>query len=497
MSDPIASAAARTQRLPLRHKFSGAFGQIVDGAVGYPLGLFLLFYATAVCGLPGGLAGVAIAAGLIVDAVLDPLIGSASDRWRSRLGRRLPFMLVGFPAVAILLVAIFSLPTGLSTPVLFVYLMVVSILLRISLSLFMLPYQATVPELSEDYSERSSIIVWRFGIGMVGSLAAIGLGFGYFFAGTDGLSNRAAYSPFALAMAALVLVGGAVASRSLYRTRDREHAPEASAGIGQTFSELAQVFRNPSFRILFIGSLLFFTALGTHGSLALHANTYFWKLKPEQVQIVTLSIFVGLVIGAPLAGPILKILDKKVVAAVGILGLGIAQCLPAALRLAGVFPFEAAELMAVLAAFYLFGGILMASAAVSFSSMMADAADEHEYLFQSRREGMYYAGLAFATKAASGAGALFGGLVLQVIQFPAVGEHDGELVAVSADTVRHLGLFYGPAVGLAFLASAAVLTGYRMNARKHATIMADLTERRRSMVGVEDLLPSATQTPLI
>lgn len=490
MSDEIASAAARGRKLPFVDKFGGAFGQIVDGAVTAPLGLFLLFYATTVCGLPGGLAGAAIAAGLIVDAVLDPLIGSTSDRWRSRLGRRLPFMLVGFPTVAILLVAIFSLPAGLPTPVLFFYLMVVSILLRIALSLFILPYQATVPELSEDYTERSSIIVWRFGIGMIGTLTAITLGFGVFFADPGGLADRSAYTPFALTLAALVLTGGALASWSTYRTRNRGHTVHHE-GTANVLAELAQVFRNPSFRILFIGALLFFTALGTHGALALHANAYFWGLKPDQVQVVTLSIFVGLVIGAPLAGPVLKVVDKKIVAAVGIIGLGMAQCLPATLRLLGVFPFEGSELMTALASLYFAGGILMASAAVSFSSMMADAADEHEHLFGTRREGMYYAGLAFATKAAGGAGALLGGLILQALNFPAIANHDAAIVVVSEGTVRHLGTFYGPAVGLGFAASVAMLAGYRMNASKHAGIMADLANRRAASARQEGSLITA------
>lgn len=39
-----------------------------------------------------------------------------------------------------------------------------------------------------------------------------------------------------------------------------------------------------------------------------------------------------------------------------------------------------------------FGGTVMAMAAIAFASMMADAADEHEHLFGARREGLYFAG---------------------------------------------------------------------------------------------------------
>ena len=42
--------------------------------------------------LPGTLAGLALMIALLFDAVTDPLAGSLSDNWKSRLGRRHPFM---------------------------------------------------------------------------------------------------------------------------------------------------------------------------------------------------------------------------------------------------------------------------------------------------------------------------------------------------------------------------------------------------------------------
>ena len=55
---------------------------------------------------------------------------------------------------------------------------------------------------------------------------------------------------------------------------------------------------------------------------------------------------------------------------------------------------------------------------IAFLSIVADAADEHEYLFHTRREGLYFAGWSFAAKSATGAGLLIAGVVLQLIDFP-------------------------------------------------------------------------------
>ena len=48
--------------------------------------------------------------------------------------------------------------------------------------------------------------------------------------------------------------------------------------MGRLAAEIVEVFKNPSFRILFFACLILFVALGAAGALTLHANTYFWQL---------------------------------------------------------------------------------------------------------------------------------------------------------------------------------------------------------------------------
>jgi glycoside/pentoside/hexuronide:cation symporter, GPH family len=468
-------------RLKFGQKLGYAAGNMVDGIVSQSLSIFLLFYVTAVCGLPGGLAGIALATGLVVDAVVDPLIGSSSDGWRSRFGRRLPFMLVGLPAVAVLFVAIFSLPKGLGTPLLFAYVTALSVLLRIAMSLFILPYQAVGAELSEDYTERSAIMAWRWGLAMIGTLVAVVLGFGVFFAGTNGTTHRAAYTPFALTLAVIFIIGGLISARTVGRTLDRQHPPVASEGglHVRVWRELGEVFRNRSFRILFGSALLFFSALGTHATLGLHTNTFFWHLTSPQTQTVTLAVFAGLLFGAPLTAPLLKWLEKRTVLIVGLIGLAASETVPASLRLLGLFPFQGDTLMWILSAIVFIGGVLMAAGSIAFSSMMADAADEHEHLFGARREGLYFAGWAFASKAATGMGALIAGSVLQLVAFPTdLAARGGAAAVLPNATINALGFFYGPGAGILYTAAILSALLYRLDAKSHAAIISDLTERR-------------------
>jgi GPH family glycoside/pentoside/hexuronide:cation symporter len=127
--------------------------------------------------------------------------------------------------------------------------------------------------------------------------------------------------------------------------------------------------------------------------------------------------------------------------------------------------------------FLVLGGWASTAVGISFISMLADAADEHELLFGSRREGLYFAGLTFSAKAAIGIGSLVAGIALDLIRFP---RDTAVLQAgrIDADVVRNLGLIAGPIAGLIALTSAFVLIGYRLDARRYAEIQSALAARR-------------------
>ncbi len=227
----LSSAGARADKLPLPTKVSYAAGQLVELVVGSMLNVFVLFYVTAVCGLPGWLAGIALGAGLVVDAAMEPLIGSLTDGWRSRYGRRVPFMVAGLVPIVVTFNLIFALPTGIGDIALFLWLMLLSVSLRISLSIYTLPYQALGAELSDDYAERSSIAAWRWGIGILGTVAVIALGYGVFLEGPDGLSHRESYLPLTLSLSLILVAGALIAIRTGLVTRHRQHetvAPSAA-----------------------------------------------------------------------------------------------------------------------------------------------------------------------------------------------------------------------------------------------------------------------------
>lgn len=479
MTSDVRASAARTHRLPLRHKLGFAAGGLVDGTALHPLNIFLLFYLTSVVGMAPALAGAAIAAGLVVDAIADPLIGSASDHCRSRLGRRLPFMLASLAPIALSLSLLFSLPPSLGGTGLFVWVAFLSVALRVSVSLFLLPATALGAELSDDYGERSTLMTLRWFSFMSGGIAGLLLGFGLFFAGPEGLMARSQYMPFAVALSLIVVGGGLVACRTALATRGREHAPDATPHSASAFfQELAECLRNPAFRAVLATNILFFVGFGINSVLGIHANTLFWELNGEQIRAVTMALFFGLFLGAPFGGLLLSHMEKRSVLVLGISALLSCQSAPVLLRLAGLFPFEGDSLATLLTIFSLMAGMFTGSAGIAMNAMGPDVADQHEVLFGTRREGLFAAGNAFANKAASAGGTLIAGLLLSFIALPKQAGPQLATGDVPERSLNLLGLVYGPGAALFSLLAVFAILRYRIDRETHARNIAILNNRR-------------------
>ncbi|AXQ27609.1 MFS transporter [Solimonas sp. K1W22B-7] len=475
------SARLRDTRLPLGLKLAYASGSFVDFTVNTVLNVFLLFYATTACGLSAGLAGGALALALVIDAVAEPLIGLFSDNHHSRWGRRLPFMLVATPLLMIGFVLLFSLPDTDSQLLLFASLTCAGVLVRVAVSLFNLPFLAAGAELTDDQADRARIIALRWAIGMIASFIAVAIGFSVFFKEEGSIAQRQHYAPFAMTLCVIMLIAAVASMAALRRSMNRQHPTTALRGslVSAIAADLRELSRSRSFRVLFGVALLFATAQGVTQSLGLHANTFFWHLSTEQTQLITLSLALGQVLGAPFAGPVITRIEYRTVVFIGIFGIILMQALPATLKLLGVLTLQGQPLAELLAAVALFGGAMTSIAAIALLTMITNAADEHEHRFGVRREGSYFAGWSFATKAASGLGTLLSGLALQAIAFPVQQTKElGLKVELPQATSDALGLFYGPGAAVLSVAAALLLLAFRLDRRTHASIMVELHARR-------------------
>lgn len=479
IADEAAASAARSVPLTARFKAAYGAGAMADGIVAAGFGFFLLFYLTAVCGMSGTMAGTAKLIALLIDAVADPAIGLASDRLRSRFGRRLPFMVGGLLPFAVAFGLLFSVPASLTGSTQFIYVTACLVVLRLSLSFFVLPFTAAGAEVTDDYRERASIVAFRLSFQNAGILLGVVLGLGVFMAGADGMLDRGAYVPFAWTCAAVMLVAGMIAIRAVRGAQARLHGPETGgghflAGFGR---EMVELSRNRSFLILFGTVLTYFLAYSAHVSLALHASRYFWGLDTGAIQLILLSTTLGPLLGAPISAFALRHIEKRTLSVTAFLAIALFLMWPPLLQLYGPAPLTPAVATAVLFVNGLLVGTSIMIGGIGFQSMLADTADEHEWLFGVRREGLFFSGLTLAFKAASGLGGLIAGIALDVIHFPTDLASRAPGQPIPVEVLDKLALISGPLPALFAMVSPLFLLGYHLTRKRHAQIIADLEQR--------------------
>ncbi len=172
-SSEIAAAARQEDEKPLPRRLiatwaTGAFGVsvLMNG-----ISALSLFYFTVVLQIEPALAGLLIFIARIYDAVTDPLSGWLSDRSKSKLGRRRPFLFAGAFVSAVSFAALFNAPfTGDGTPTI-LYVLAMLLLYTTGYSLFNVPYMAMPAEMTRSYHERSVIHGYRVASAAIGGLA--------------------------------------------------------------------------------------------------------------------------------------------------------------------------------------------------------------------------------------------------------------------------------------------------------------------------------------
>ena len=106
----------------------------------------------------------------LFDAISDPIMGLISDRYKTPLGFRRFWLVLGMPLVLVSTIALFW-PNPDATIGSF-YLMSWLILLTVGWTVMMTPYFALGAEMSPNYSERSRITLYREAIALVGTILA-------------------------------------------------------------------------------------------------------------------------------------------------------------------------------------------------------------------------------------------------------------------------------------------------------------------------------------
>jgi len=165
-------AHARTDRVGAFELFAYALPSSGIGTLLFLNSMLLLQYATEVLFVAPAFVGAVLFSARVWDAITDPLVGNLSDRTRSRLGRRRPWMLASILPIFAMVVMLWSPPESLSDRALEVWLAVAVIGFYTATTIFYVPYQSLGAELSKDYHERTRIFGAQQAVQIAGTLVA-------------------------------------------------------------------------------------------------------------------------------------------------------------------------------------------------------------------------------------------------------------------------------------------------------------------------------------
>ncbi len=161
-----------TKRLTLWQKLVFGSGDWSIATFGTLRQLFYAIFLTDVVGIEPRLASVAAFLGIAWDALNDPLVGTLSDRVRTRWGRRRPFLLLFAIPFGLAFVALWWAPPFKNQILLAATVSLVYMISDTFQTFISVPLYALTPEISGDYDERTSLTGYRMFFNLVASLVA-------------------------------------------------------------------------------------------------------------------------------------------------------------------------------------------------------------------------------------------------------------------------------------------------------------------------------------
>ena len=471
-----------THQLRVRTKLAFGVGASAEAAIVLAFNTWNFLYYNQVLGLSGTLAGLAVTISLVLDGIAEPAIGSISDRWRSKLGRRHPFLYASALPLALCFSLLYAPPAALKGVPLFLWFCLFSTLHRQALTLYQIPHLALGAELSRDYHQRSIVMSYTAIFGTLGAAATFYFGWTWFAHIPGGTSVRQGYAGLGLTVglaAALVILLSAHLTRDQIPRLPQPRGPIEPFGFGPLVRDIRGCLDNRNYRAVLFGLLCLSVTIGVRETVHSYVSLFFWELPATKIRVFGLATPPAFLIAFFLTVRLHRRFEKRNTIIGSLLVIVLASVLPVFARFAGWLPPNgSASLTACLMVFtFVFYGA-SAVQMISVMSILADIADEHELLKGARQEGMLFAARTFFSKLSSGLGHLLGGIALDVIAFPTAAK-PGQ---VAAHVVNQLAVFDGPIAAVPTLAAVMFYARYGIDRRRHAEIQGELAQRRGERV---------------
>jgi GPH family glycoside/pentoside/hexuronide:cation symporter len=414
--------------------------------------VYLMKYATDVLLVSPAVMGGLFLASRVWDAVADPLAGHLSDRTRSRLGRRRPWMLASALPVAATALMVWCPPRYLDGAGLTIWMGAGLFGHFTASTLFSVPHESLGAELARDHHDRTRLFAIRHVLGTFGIFAALG---GVFLLVRSPAPRDTAFVLMACAGAVTALL--TVVAVALLRE------PEEHQGRGgqRPFAAFADVIRNPHARLLLVIFAIETIGTATLGILLPYVLEYVVG-RPELIPQLIAVYMVPAVLFVPLWIALSRRVGKK--------PLWLGSMCAMTLAFSALFFVGPGDVL-YLAVLALVAGVGGGCGAVVAPSIQADIIDWDELRTGERKEGAYFAVWSFVRKGAFGLTAGATGIALSATGFVPNAEQQ-------PDTLLAMRALFGLFPGACYLLGTLLFLRFRYTQAEHGAVLSALAARR-------------------
>lgn len=446
---------------------------IYGGGAFVIIGTFFTVFLTKALGMPTALAGTIPLIGKVWDAITDPLMGNICDRTQSRFGAKRFYLLIGSIISAITFILMWiSFGTSNVMGQYFFY-MLMYMLFSTGFTIVMVPYNALLPDMVEDYNVRSRfsgtrMICSTFGAILAGLIPTLVI---------KDNTNAASYLTVALLFGVVFFV---VILITFLGTWEKQKEP-VKVGFAQSFTQSLTVYKSRSYR-LFIGIFLFGQAAADFVTgLAVYyiddvLNAYGGGRFTYLMGVILVSQFVGTILFSIIMPktskkfPILFGSPLRIVATLAML----------------FFSYEGANFTVILILTF-FVGLGMAGTSTSIYAILADMADVDELITSVNRPAVCSAMATFVRKIAQGLSSAIIGLLLAWVGYNETLAAAGERQAAATQSGIAYIYIFAPIILMVIALLFSVL--FPMNKKEFDVIKKEIARRK----GDENSAPTAEE----
>lgn len=385
---------------------------IYGGGAFVVISTFYTVFLTKAMGMNPALAGTIPLIGKVWDAVTDPIMGNITDRTKSRFGAKRFYLLIGSVISAITFILMWVAFNTTSVVGQYIFYVGMYMLFSTGFTIVMVPYNALLPDMVEDYVTRAKFsgvrtICSTFGAILAGLIPTIMI---------KNNTDPTPYFTVALIFGVIFLI---VILITFFGTWEKQK-PVVKVTLKESFTQSFTVYKSKSFQI-FIGIFLcgqgaadFVTGLAVYyvdDVLNAYGGGNFTKL----MAVILIAQFVGTILFSALMAktskkfPIMVGFPIRIVATLAML----------------LFSYEGANFLIILALSFVIG-LGMAGSSVTIYAILADMADVDELITSINRPGTCSGMATFVRKIATGLSSAIIGVLLSMVGYSEVLASAGE-----------------------------------------------------------------------